>query len=112
MTAPRKIGTAYQEALKALAEQVARAYREDCRSFQVSAGLIQGNTMIAITVVFDGTGTECWVPMDMGTEPWSDDRRSRIEHDARVVINERMKLESFTAEFVLARMQEVLDAYR
>lgn len=108
----RKIGTAYQEALRALSEQVARAYREDLGSYQVSAGLIQGNTFIAVSVIFDSTGTECWVPMDLGSEPWSAERRSKIERDASTVIAERMKLELETAELVSQRMQGVLDAYR
>ncbi|MCC4607165.1 hypothetical protein [Xanthomonas campestris] len=106
------IGTAYQEALKALAEQVARAYREDCCSFQVSAGLIQGNTMIAVSATFDATGTECWVPMSLGSDQWTDERRSRIEHDARAVISQRLSIEEGVAYIVRKYMREVLDGYR
>jgi hypothetical protein len=106
------MGTPYQEALKALAEQVARAYREDCCSFQVSAGLIQGNTLIAVTVVFDATGTECWVPLELGAEPWSDERRARIEVDARAVLTQRLAIEVTVAEAVERRMREVLYGYR
>ncbi len=62
MSQLENIGSAYQEALKALGEQVARAYREECSEFTVAAGLIQGNTLIAITVTFNHTGAECWVP--------------------------------------------------
>ncbi|MBV6816043.1 hypothetical protein ACE15N_13110 [Xanthomonas campestris pv. passiflorae] len=106
------IGTAYQEALKALAEQVARAYREDCCSFKVSAGLIQGNTMIAVSATFDATGTECWVPMSLGSDPWTDERRSRIEADARAVLSQRLSFEERTARSVSDFMQGVLDGYR
>ncbi|PZU27397.1 MAG: hypothetical protein DI584_09115 [Stenotrophomonas sp.] len=107
-----RIGSAYQEALKALAEQVARAYREDCCDFLVSAGLIQGNTLIAITVTFDNTGTECWVPLDLGAEPWSDDRRCTIEHDARTVLEARLEAERGAAQQIAELMEGVVDAYR
>lgn len=106
------IGTAYQEALKALAEQVARAYREDCCGFHVSAGLIQGNTMIAVTATFDATGTECWVPLALGGDPWTDERRVRIEHDARAVISQRLSIEEGVAYIVRQYMRGVLDGYR
>jgi len=112
MSDPLKIGNAYQEALKALAEQVARAYREDCCSFQVSAGLIQGNTIIAITAVFDGTGTECWVPLPLGRAPWTDERRATIEAHARAVIDNRLEVERDAASMVAGHMQEVLNAFR
>lgn len=106
------IGSAYQEALKALAEQVARAYREDCGSYQVAAGLIQGNTLIAITATFDNTGTECWAPLDLGAESWSDERRSAIEHDARLVLETRIEAERGAQQQVAEFMKGVLDAYR
>jgi hypothetical protein len=106
------MGTPYQEALKALAEQVARAYREDCCSFQVSAGLIQGNTLIAVNVVFDATGTECWVPLELGGEPWTDERRAKIERDARAVLTQRLAIEVTVADVVERRMREVLYGYR
>lgn len=112
MAGPQKMGTPYQEALKALAEQVACAYREDCCDFQVSAGLIQGNTLIAVTVVFDLTGTECWVPLELGTERWSDERRVRIEQDARAVLTQRLAIEVTVADVVERRMREVLYGYR
>jgi len=107
-----KIGTAYQEALKALAEQVARTYREACSEFVVSAGLIQGNTLAAITVTFDSNGAECWVPLELAGEPWTDERRSRIEADTRAVLAGRLLAEHDAAALVAERMQEVLDGYR
>lgn len=112
MASPQKMGTAYQEALKALAEQVACAYREDCCGFLVSAGLIQGNTLIAITAVFDLTGTECWVPLELGPEGWSEERRLRIEQDARAVLTQRLAIEVTVADVVERRMREVLYGYR
>lgn len=110
MTGP--IGSAYQEALKALAEQVARAYREDCGGYQVAAGLIQGNTLIAITVTFHNTGTECWVPLSLGAEPWNAEHRRKIEDDVRQVLSARVSVEHEAAATVAAFMQEVIDGYR
>ncbi|HGM7334448.1 TPA: hypothetical protein ACKQCJ_000752 [Stenotrophomonas maltophilia] len=106
------IGSAYQEALKALGEQVARAYREECSEFTVAAGLIQGNTLIAITVTFNHTGAECWVPLDLGGQPWTDERRCQIEDDARRVLGARLLVEHEAAALVATRMEEVLNGYR
>ncbi|WP_093533278.1 hypothetical protein PWP89_16275 [Stenotrophomonas rhizophila] len=107
-----KIGNARQEALKALAEQVARAYREACCGFHVSAGLIQGNTLIAITAVFDGTGTECWVPLELGQEPWTAERRRLLEAQATLVLDARLRADRVAAAQVEAHMQEVFNAAR
>lgn len=107
----RRIGNPYQEALRALSEQVSRVYREELGTYRVAASLIQGNSLIAITVVFDGTGTECWVPLELG-DGLSHERRARIEHEASHVVGKRLELDRFTADFVSSKIQGVLDGYR
>ena len=113
MAASRKIGSNYQEALLALSEQVARLYREACRDdYIVTAHLFQGDTLICVNVIFPATGAEAWVPLEFGNEGWNDERKARIIHDASYVIGKRLELEKFTAQYVSARIQEVIRAYR
>lgn len=113
MKANRKIGTAYQEALLALSEQVARIYREEVGDqYQVDAYLIQGDTVICVSVGFLLSGREAWVPLELGVEGWSDARRQRIVHEASHVIEQRLKLERFAAEYVAGKIRGVIDAYR
>lgn len=113
MNAKRKIGTAYQEALLALSEQTARIYREEVGDqHQVDAYLIQGDTMICVSVTFQLSGREAWVPLELGIEGWTDARRQRIMHETSHVVEQRLTLERFAAEYVAGKIRGVIDAYR
>jgi len=112
MSAKRKIGTAYQEALLALSEQTSRIFREEVGDqHQVDAYLIQGDTIICVSVSFLLSGREAWVPLELGIEEWSDARRQRIVHEASHVIEQRLRLERLAAEFVAGKIRGVIDAY-
>ena len=113
MNAKRKIGTAYQEALLALSEQASRAFREDVDDqHQVDAYLIQGDTLICVSVTFLHSGREAWVPLELGSEGWSDARKQRVVHEASHVIDRRLKMEKRFADYISAEIRGAIDAYR
>jgi len=113
MSGNRKYGTPYQEALLALSHQVARIYREECvDGYRIDVDLIQGDTLIAVTVTSHHSGQEAWVPLEIGAEGWDEHRRARIIHEVSYVIGERLKVERFVADYVAAKVRGIIDAYR
>ncbi|MGH8063232.1 MAG: hypothetical protein ACREO7_14600 [Pseudoxanthomonas sp.] len=113
MGAGKRVGTAYQEALLALSNQVVAIFRQEIGDrYQVTASLIQDDTIICVSVAFLESDREAWVPLEIGTEGWNENRQQRIVHEASHVLEERLKLEKLTADYVNAKIRGVLDAYR
>lgn len=109
----RKIGTPYQEALRGLCGQVQRIFRDDVdHQHEIDASLIQGDTIICLSVRFLASGREAWVPLELGAEGWSEQRRQRIVHEASHVIGKLLAMEKFAGAYVNSQLQGVLDAYR
>lgn len=113
MASPRKIGTPYQEALRALGLQVQRIYREDLNAeHEVDAYLIQDDTFICLSVRFLANGREAWVALELGKEGWNENRRQRLVHEVSHVVSTLLSMEVFVGQYVNAKLQGVLDAYR
>ena len=111
MEAKRKIGTAYQEALLGLSNQVSRIRRESSTDeVTVDAYLIQDDRFICIEASI--AGREAWVPLEIGVEGWNEQRRARLIHEASHVVRKRLDLEKVTAAYVQAQVGKVIDAYR
>ncbi|KAF1721961.1 hypothetical protein [Pseudoxanthomonas wuyuanensis] len=112
MDAKRKIGTPYQEALLGLSEQISTIYREEeCSAdIAVDAYLIQDDRFICLQASI--AGREAWVPLEIGTEGWSDTRRARLIYEVTRVVRKRLDLERYTGEYVKAQVGKVIDAYR
>ena len=112
MTAMRKIGTNYQEALNGLASQFRKHYRETGRTdYQVDCYLIQDGQFICLCYTFQLEGEHGWVPLELTGEPWSEERRQRLIRDARHVLDKALSLETFAAQYVAAKVWEVARAY-
>lgn len=108
-----KIGSAYLEAFRALSEQFARAFRKSgTELYTTTCSLIQGDTFIAVGFEFYATGEEGWVPLEIGPEGWSEERRQTILRDAERVLGERLRLEKFSEQDVARRFEEVLYGLR
>lgn len=113
MTASRKFGPPYIEAMRGLSGQFARAFRKSgSELYETSCHLIQGDTFIAVSFEFLATGEEGWVPLEIGPEGWSEERRQKILRDAGHVLDERLKLEKFSDQDVAKRFEEVLNGLR
>lgn len=113
MNAPRKIGSAYSEALRGLSDQFGKAYLESRSDvYVIDCHLIQGGTIICVSFVFQATGHEGWVPLEIGAEGWGEERRQKILEDANQVLKAREEIEREGVETIAKRVQEVLDALR
>lgn len=113
MATPKKCGTPYQEALLGLCRQVRRIYREEVeQDLRIEVSRIQGDTLICVSVQFQGSGREAWVPLEIGPEGWSEQRRLRIVHEATHVVGKLLDTEKMVGIFVSSRIQEVINGFR